>query len=96
MTQVRKHKEQAEWAEKKYAELERWDASPVQHFDFPTTVFAMQLLLAVHAKGLAAVCNQDHLNRGFAPKHTQELAQKLLWSAHSHCGSATHTQSSVL
>ena len=30
MVQVRKHKEQAEWAEKKYAELERYNACSMQ------------------------------------------------------------------
>ena len=61
MMQVRKHKEQAEWAEKKYAELERCDASSsVQHLKLHNNNSAGQPLLAVRAKVFGAVLNRDH------------------------------------
>lgn len=62
--QVRKHKEQAEWAEKKYAELERYDASSVQAIETCNDSFAGQRL-CLRAKVFATNCSHNEPSHKF-------------------------------
>ena len=81
MMQVRKHKEQAEWAGKKYAELERYSACSMQHVD---TVLQCSLCLLCIPTPCCHVRSRLS-NHDVAQAPACELVQQLQRSAHSLC-----------